>query len=417
MGDPLNYRESVRSLEHMLFDLKGSNNCVLCDVSLPLPKALTLVKFHAIIFTSTFLDIRYTPRIFDATLKKFDFLQSYRNIKIGLPQDDYDCSNSLDNLFTNWNFDLVYTVCPEHWDILYPKTYTRNILKLAFTGYIDEKWISSWANPLPYASRPVDICYRASKLPANFGFLGHLKWKIAHNFVDSLPPCHNLNLDISVDPASFIPGQQWHTFLESSRCTLVSASGSSIHDPFGSIRSKVKKYNYRHPNADFKTIKSALFADLDCKYIFTALSPRNIEAALALTVQIATDGSYSNLLKPFIHFLPLRSDCSNIKDILLHIANYERCLDVANACKNTLVNHKELHKSYFAESIFDYIETSSINFNLQHYCTMSSDILLSDCISSYHDHLYKNWYIKRLYSKFRSSSLLSPFRLLKSYLP
>lgn len=417
MGDPIFYRESVRSLEHMMYELRGSHNCVLCDASLPLSHTLHKVRFHAIIFTSTFLDLRYSPSIFVSTLKKLKFLLNYQNIKIALPQDDYDCSDTLDKFFVDWNFDLVYTVCPDHWDILYPKTNTKNILKLAFTGYIDENWISSWSNPLPYASRPIDVSYRASKLPANFGSLGQLKWKIAHTFIDSLPRCHNLNLDISVDPASFIPGRKWHAFLESSRFTLVSASGSSLHDPYGSIRTQVKKYYYRHPNADFETIQSALFPELDGKYIFTALSPRNIEAALALTVQIATPGSYSNLLRPFVHYLPINSDCSNINDILQFMKNNERSLDLALACKNALVNHKELFKSYFAESIFDYIESSSAQLNLSSYSSLAADTLLSSYNSSYEDILHKHWHFKRLYSKFTSSSLLNPLRLLKSYLP
>ncbi len=417
MGDPMLYRESLRSLEHMMYELRGSHNCVLCDVSLPLSDILTKVRFHSIIFTSTFLDLRYSPRVFASILKKFSFLLCYKNIKIGLPQDDYDCSYILDNFFVEWNFDLVYTVCPEHWDILYPKTSSKNILNLAYTGYIDENWISSWSNPRPYLSRPIDVSYRASKLPANFGSLGQLKWKIAHTFVDSLPPSHKLKLDISVDPASFIPGRQWHEFLESSRFTLVSASGSSLHDPFGSIRSQVKKYYYRHPNADFETIQSALFPELDGKYIFTALSPRNIEAALALTVQIATPGSYSNLLRPFVHFLPLNSDCSNINDILHFMKNNERCLDLANACKTALINHKELFKSYFAESIFAYIESSSAALNISHYSSTTVDTLLCNYNSSYDNTLYKYWRFKRLYSSFTASSFFNPLRLLKSYLP
>ena len=46
--------------------------------------------------------------------------------------------------------------------------------------------------------------------------------------------------------------------------------------------------------------------------IYTAISPRNIEAALSETLQIATVGQYSDLMDADQDYLRLNEDCSNI---------------------------------------------------------------------------------------------------------
>ena len=78
----------------------------------------------------------------------------------------------------------------------------------------------------------------------------------------------------------------------------------------------MNRFVARNPNADFQEIADSCFSGQDNRVTFTALSPRNIEAALLGTVQLATPGSYSGLMQPLAHFIPLAEDCSNIADVL-----------------------------------------------------------------------------------------------------
>ena len=152
-------------------------------------------------------------------------------------------------------------------------------------------------------------------MPENFGSLGYLKSNIAKEFLNSLPE-NNLNLDISVDPNKFIAGNKWHDFLENSKFCLSTPSGSSLLDPYGKLREKVFKYT-AFRNETFQNVKKECFPHEDGKYIFTAISPRNIESGLAKTVQIATQANYSNLMFEDEDFIKLDKDCKNIEDVLL----------------------------------------------------------------------------------------------------
>ena len=68
------------------------------------------------------------------------------------------------------------------------------------------------------------------------------------------------------------------------------------------------------------------------------ISPRNIEAALSKTVQIALIDSYSNIMSPDVHYIPLNKDYSNIDEVIkLKMKNYIIKLH-HNAKKNLLVS-------------------------------------------------------------------------------
>lgn len=52
----------------------------------------------------------------------------------------------------------------------------------------------------------------------------------------------------------------------------------------------------KFPNSPFEDIALACFPGEDIRFLFTGISPRNIEAALIKTVQIATNATYSCLI-------------------------------------------------------------------------------------------------------------------------
>ena len=62
----------------------------------------------------------------------------------------------------------------------------------------------------------------------------------------------------------------------------------------------------KNPRANFKEVSEKCIPKENGKYVFTAISPRNIEAALAETVQIAIPDDYSDFLSPYEDYIPLR---------------------------------------------------------------------------------------------------------------
>ena len=360
MGDPNLRREAVRSLEYMVKECRPVINCIVHDSDIPFPKYLQDFEFDLIVLGPTFLCNRYNPKKLSSVKSRFNFIKDSNACKIALPQDDYDCSAVLDDWMVEWGVDRIYTVCPEHWEVLYPKNLKLERIKLGYTGYISEKWIDNWAYPKGFDSRVIDISYRASKLPANFGCLGQLKSEIADRFCRALDTLTPLKLDISIDPKDMIAGTRWHSFVENSKFCLTTASGSSLLDPHGLIRSRVNSYVQRYPQASFSEIESECFPQLDEKYIFTAISPRNIEAALSETVQLATKGSYSGLIQPYDHFIPLEEDCTNMPDILEMIKDEPFISKMRRQCKEAILSEPRLRSHNFVNELINFaLNTSS----------------------------------------------------------
>jgi hypothetical protein len=258
----------------------------------------------------------------------------------------------------DWKIDLLVTVCPTHWDVLYPDYHRTGRIELGYTGYVSDRWINDWASPQPHEARPIDVSYRASKLPANFGSVGNLKSGIGERFIRATAGTP-LKLDISTDPKDLIPGTAWHAFLENSKFCLATPSGSSLLDPEGEFRRRVEHYTAAHPNAEFAEIAQQTFNGEDGKYTLTAISPRNLEAALAGTVQIATPGSYSGLMEPMRHYIPLAEDCSNISEVIATMRDKPRVKEIAARCKQRVLDTAELRFAHRAETLAQFIATEA----------------------------------------------------------
>ena len=126
----------------------------------------------------------------------------------------------------------------------------------------------------------------------------------------------------------------------------VTPSGSSLFDPKGSIRISVEKYKLKYPKSKFKEVEKNCFPNLDKKYIMTAISPRNIEAGLAGTVQICIDCEFSDILKANKDYIPLKEDLSNIQEVIDIITNENKLNKIAKNCKKALLDSKKLNEDF-----------------------------------------------------------------------
>lgn len=356
MGDPRYRREAVRALEYMAADYAPQADCIVHDADLPLPPWLRDIDYHAILLGPTFLCSRFDPAHFARTLAAYDFVRTSPACKVALPQDDYRCCALLDRWMSEWRVDRVYSVCPPAtWAVLYPDYARLGEIRPGYTGYIPEAWLHAWAAPKEHAWRRIDVSYRASDLPANFGRVGRLKAEIGRRFLAGLPPGHGLVVDISTDRRDLIPGAAWHAFLEESKFCLTAPSGSSLLDPHGRLERCVRLYKEREPDATFAAIEAHCFPGDDGRYLLTAISPRNIEAALAETVQIATPGAYSGLLRPLEHFIPLAPDCSNIAEVLAMMADPELVRRIGRDCKEAVLAEPRLRFRHFMAEVAGFI--------------------------------------------------------------
>ena len=364
MGFPHLRRKAVFDLEYMLPNYASQHNYIVHDCDLPLPEFIKDVKFHAIVLGPTFLCNRYTSKGFQDVLKTYDFIRESDAFKIAMPQDDYDCSEFLDNWMVSWKIDIVFSVLPKFIDILYPNYLAKDgIVKKAYTGYISDELVAQWQNTKEFHKREIDVSYRASLLPANFGELGYIKGAIAQKFVDASSK-YDLKLDISTNTKDMIPGNKWHEFMENSKFCLATNSGSDLLDKTGSYRDKVNAYIARFPKATFTQIRDVCFLKEDMRYEMTAISPRNIEAILANTVQIAIPGEYSELLVANEHYIPLESDCKNIDEVVGKMKDISLVSQMAKDSKELILDTKELYYKNHVNEVIELIENGITKKNI-----------------------------------------------------
>ena len=324
------------------------------DTSLDLPQWVKDTAFDAIVLDVTFLCARWAPGdFFQRQLQAYEFVKYSDAVKIACPQDEYDCHALLDNWMVDWKVDTVFSVISSFRDILYPRYSQTGSIRLAYTGYISDALMAQKVKP--FEDRTIDLGYRARKLPPYFGRIGETKTSIGVA-VQALAAGTDLHADIALGSGGTLVGQQWLDFINNSKFTLGSNSGSSLLDPVGAIQRKVRAYLRARPGATFDEVEAHCFAGLDGRYAFTAISPRVMEAAVLESAQIMVDGHYSGLLRPDEHYIPIRADASNFDEVRRKMADVSAVARMRRVCKEALLDVPALRADYRAKEISKVIE-------------------------------------------------------------
>lgn len=336
LGDPANAPAFL--LQHV-FALQRNfpeHNYLYHDATLPLPDYVADLDFDAIVLDVTFLTARWASFEFLQTRKNaYSFVRESSAVKIAFPQDEYDCNVLLDEWMCEWNIDVVFSVIASGWDVLYPRYHKCGNIRLGYTGYVDESLIDRLNKP--FLDRTIDLGYRAKKLPPYFGRIGQTKWTIGRE-VARLGKDAGLKVDIELGDKGTLFGDAWFRFIDDSKFTLGSNSGSSLLDPTGEIQRKVRAYLMSNADATFEAVEEACFAGQDGLHIFTAVSPRVLEASLLESAQILVDGEYSGIVKPWDHFIPIRDDASNFEEVRSAIADTAEVLRMIKRCREAILS-------------------------------------------------------------------------------
>src|SRR5262245_2012633 len=325
------------------------------DVTAPVTTALRQIEFHAIILDATALCIRYyRPReLFLTEKERYRFLGESDAVRVALPQDDYDHSELLDQWLDEYRTDIVYTPVWPHRALLYPRMMRRGELLEALTGYVNDDDIGripSFAKA--FAQRRIDIGYRAKFLPAQFGRFGQLKGHIA-GVITKATAGENLTLDVSTALDQVFLGEEWLRFLGDCRWCLGAEGGSSLWDPYGRISDRVAAFVVHKPDASFDETEAACFPGLDGRYVFSAVSPRLFEAALAQCAQILVRAPYLGVLSPGDHYLPFEDDPDVLRDIVREVRNQETAKRIAGAAYDALIATSTFRYSQHVAGVID----------------------------------------------------------------
>jgi hypothetical protein len=281
----------------------------------PQPRWLRWQEYDAIILHTTFLGLRWTGR-FDHYRRAFAWIARRDCPKVALPQDEYSYAHVLDDWLAELGVDHVFSNFGEECrEQLYPRMSGRATFATALTGYIDEDTVAYCTERVrPFADRSFDIVYRAGTTRYSLGSHGLLKPAIGVA-VGELAAARGLVVDLSTRPEDTLYGTAWLDLLLAGRAIIGVEGGSSVLDPRGKVVSRIRALLRDDPSLTFEQVDARMPPGWD-SYAFFAIGPRHLEAVVSRTAQVLVEGTYSGVLEPERHYIPVRRDFSNLGEAL-----------------------------------------------------------------------------------------------------
>jgi hypothetical protein len=275
-----------------------------------------------------------------------------------LPQDDYAFSSRLDELACSTNVSSVWSPISNNVELLYPMSSKRGVrFKLSLTGYLESAKLAEYSDySKNFSDREIDLGQRVSKLPTNFGEIAQRKAEIATELGARLSRL-GFRIDVSTKPADSFYGTRWLEFLGNTRFTVSRKGGAGLGDPLNKMANRVaflKLFSFVLGEATISRLsktKDVVEGD------FSAISPRLFEAAALGVCQILEEDDYlDGALVPWVHYVPLKSDFSNIHEI----AAFMRCDEkvevmVTNARKALIDSGSYSYHSFVQEVLSEEI--------------------------------------------------------------
>ena len=301
-----------------------------------LPEWLSLAQFDGIVFHYS-LVAAYDNYISPEGRRR---IREFEGFKAAFVQDDY---RWIDDTVSALAFMRVHALFPlagrEIIDAVYSPEKLPNVRKeTVLAGYVSPNLVRLKVRP--YVDREFDVGYRARKLPAWMGSHTLQKWQIAERFRDDARRV-GLKVDISFLEADRIYGDRWIDFVTSCRAMLGTESGASVCDFTGEIQRNVEAHLTKDPNADFESLKNLYFPHEDCKIMMNVISPRCFECAALRTLMVLYEGSYSGVLVPWRHYVPLKRDHSNMDEVVRTLRCAEEAQKIVDRAYDEIAKNDE----------------------------------------------------------------------------
>lgn len=265
-------------------------------------------------------------------------IRGYTGYKIVFIQDEYRWVDATVTAIADLGIHVIYSVVNEQIiDAIYHHESIRGVRRRrTLTGFVPD---ALTAMPVPdYERRPIDVGYRARKLPMWLGSFGQEKWIIGERFKRDAVR-YGLVCDIEHDEKKRIYGDDWTTFLSNCKAVLGTESGSSFIDFSGEVQLAVEAFEQTEPNARFDEVQARFLGERDGETIIQVISPRCFEAAALRTLMILYPGAYSGVLKPWRHYLPLERDHGNMDEVVAVLRDRDRALAIIdNAYREVALN-------------------------------------------------------------------------------
>jgi hypothetical protein len=309
---------------------------------------------------------------FDFLIDKYlySFLKESVALKIAIFQDEHNAMSKRLDFIKDVNISIIMTLLNESeakkiYGILKGVLVTHTLL----TGYVSEK-LKNIAR-ISFLKEDL-LFYRARKI-VNYGEGALEKYKIGEFFKENYAGA--LRLDIEFDETKRLYGLNYDNQLKRTKFSLGAEAGTNaiIFEP-DCINNSKDYFKFVDEN------NSSFLGN----HKYRMISPRIFENMAYGIVNILFTGSYSNILIPWKHYIPLNKDFSNFNEvksamvddelIMRIIDNSKRDIILSGRFDYTLLN-KQIISSYLKNNNNKDISLTNLRFNTLNKYNFYFDII------------------------------------------
>jgi len=279
-------------------------------------------------------------------------IKRYHGPKVLFIQDEYENTETARQWIERLGIDSVYTNIPLHQvSLIYPKhRFPLVDFVETLTGYVPEDPdLDLYA--LPLADRPIHLGYRGRQLPHHYGLLGYDKYRIGRD-MQKLCADFGIPADIEVEHSRRIHGGDWYKFVGSCRAMLGTESGSNVFDFDGSLKALSK----RHAKLTFEEFSDRFLNDVPTPVRMAQVSPKVFEAIRLRTALVLFEGSYSGVVEPERHYIPLKKDYSNVQAVFEAISDLDYLREVTERTYRDIIDGERYSYRSFVKSCDRYLD-------------------------------------------------------------
>lgn len=278
-------------------------------------------------------------------------LKKYSGLKVLFIQDEYDFTSRAWKWVQQLGIKLVFTVVPEkNISIVYPPEKFPGVKFVSIlTGYVPEN-LPIGDNFKPPSERDIFIGYRGRSLPIRYGQLGKEKIEIGR-VVKLYCQQHGVPQNIEWSETERIYGPKWYEFIASCRSMLGSESGCNVFDWDGTLNDKINKYRKKNPGANDEDVYVDLIQSNEIPELMNQISPRVFESIALGTALVLFEGGYSGVIQPDKHFIALKKDGSNLKEVIDRLKDAKYIDHMVEQAYCDVIKYNGYHYQAFVEHI------------------------------------------------------------------
>lgn len=237
------------------------------------------------------------------------------------------------------NIDRIYSLfLPKYFGPVYQEFAPR--VKPTLAGYVSQTIMDkAYQFYRPVDKRRIDVGYRARRLSPWMGAGASEKHELGERF---LLEAKGLQTDIMVCEEGRLYGDDWWRFLADCKFCLGAESGVSLTDLNNEARLEYERTG---------KISQSTLVKWDNKNPFRMISPRVFEAATFKVCQIMFPGYYNGLIQPWLHYIPLERDFSNLKEVKEAMRDVSLCNTIRDRIYTDLIQSKKYHYQGFVKGI------------------------------------------------------------------